>query len=122
MYSEKIIEIEKVVKDYFNGLFYGDINLLTGAFSSNAVIYGDIHGETYIKPIVPFLDWVGERESPNDKKESFLMKILSIDLLGDSAVVKTHVPMLGKNYYDFLALHCVEGEWSIVNKLFSHVE
>lgn len=122
MYSEKAAEIEKVVKDYFNGLYYGDINLLKGAFSSNAFIYGDIQGETYIKPIEPFLDWVGQRKSPNDNKENFHMKILAIDLLGDSAVVKTHVPMLGNNYYDFLALHCANGEWTIVNKLFSHVE
>ena len=122
MYSTKTEEIEKVIKNYFNGLFYGDTNMLKLAFHEQAIVYGDIKGETYIKPIGPFLDWVAQRVSPNDKKEDYRMQILGIEVLGDSAIVKAHVPMLGFNYYDTLSLHFSEGNWTIVNKLFTHVE
>ncbi len=122
MYRAKTEEIERVIKNYFDGLFYGDTSMLKQAFHEDAIVYGDIKGETYIKPIGPFVDWVAQRESPNDKKEDFRMQILAIEVLGDMAVVKAHVPMLGLNYYDTLSLHFSEGNWTIVNKLFTHVE
>lgn len=64
---------------------------------------------------------VQSRKSPKELEESFKMKILSIEILGNNALVKAQVPMLGYNYFDFLSLSKINDDWKIVNKLFTHV-
>ncbi|WP_411031074.1 nuclear transport factor 2 family protein [Spongiimicrobium sp. 3-5] len=122
MYSSKSKAIETVVNNYFEGLFLGNVDQLKNVFDKQAVVYGDIHGEVFEMPIGQFLARVKQRKSPNDLNETFKMKVLGIEAMGHNAMVKAHVPMLGKNYYDFLSLHCSDKEWKIVNKLFTHVE
>jgi len=50
------------------------------------------------------------------------MEILSIEILGNNAIVKAKLPILDYNYLDFLSLAKINEEWKIVNKLFAHVE
>jgi hypothetical protein len=82
---------------------------------------GDINGQPYFKNLTEYLDGVKVRKSPSELGEEFRMKILGIDVLNDIAHVRLHVPMLGFNYYDKLALCKVNGQWLIVNKLFTNV-
>lgn len=121
MYREKTRQIEKVLTDYMEGIHYGDIAKLQNCFDSRVNIFGDIKGEAYIKPINDYIEGVKARKSPSELGELFNMKIIGIEILGKVAVVKLHVPMLGYNYYDFLSLSIIEGQWKIVNKLFTHV-
>lgn len=122
MYTEKSASIIKVIQGYFDGIFYGDVEKLKENFSNNAHLYGDVKGIEYLKPLDEYLEGVRNRKSPNDLGEKFNMKIIGLEILGNVAIVKLHVPMLGFNYYDLLSLSLVEGEWKIVNKLFTHVE
>ncbi|MEM9647768.1 MAG: nuclear transport factor 2 family protein [Bacteroidota bacterium] len=122
MFGDKNKEIEAVVFDYFNGIYSGDTNLLESAFSKNAMLYGDIKGEPYEREMDPYLESVKQRKSPKDLGENFRMEIVGMEIIGRLAMVKAHLPMLGYNYYDFLSLYYVDGKWSIVNKLFAHVE
>ncbi len=122
LFGNRIKEIEAVVSDYFKGVYQGDVELLRSAFSKNAILYGDIKGEPYVKELDPYLESVKQRKSPKDLKEDFKMEIVGVELMGRLAVVKAHLPMLGYNYYDFLSLYYADGKWSIVNKLFAHVE
>ena len=64
---------------------------------------------------------VKSRKSPDDLGEPFKMKTIGIDIMGNIAMVKLHVPMLGNNYYDYLSLIKTNNDWKIVNKIFSHV-
>ncbi|TMU55178.1 nuclear transport factor 2 family protein [Flagellimonas algicola] len=122
MFGNSIKEIETVVSDYFNGIYQGDVELLRSVFSKNAMLYGDIKGQPYEKELDAYLETVKQRKSPKDLKEDFKMEIVGVELMGRLAVVKAHLPMLGYNYYDFLSLYYTDGKWSIVNKLFAHVE
>ncbi|WP_299103933.1 nuclear transport factor 2 family protein [uncultured Tenacibaculum sp.] len=121
MHQENIKEIEKLINTYFEGIFYGKISNLLSCFSNNAIIYGDINSNEYIKTLSEYIETVKTRESPNDLGETLNMSIIGIDILGKVAMVKLHVPMLGFNYYDYLSLFKIQGEWKIVNKLFTHV-
>ena len=122
MYDKFSSEIKTVVSDYFQGIYNGDSDKLENVFHQQALLFGDINGEPYFKTVTDYIDGVKSRKSPKDLEENFKMKILSIEIMGNMATVKAHVPMLGFNYYDFLSLNLVQGEWKIVNKLFTHVE
>lgn len=121
-YIEKISDIENVIASYFEGLFYGDIQKLERSFATEAYLYGDIKGEAYVKNLNDYLEGVAGRKSPHELGEDFRMEILSVEVTGRVAVARLHVPMLGYNYYDYLALSKINDEWKIVNKLFVHVE
>lgn len=122
MYKENIREIENLIANYFGGIFYGDIVKLESCFHENLFIYGDIKGVDYLKSSSEYLEGVKNRESPKDLNEDLKMKIIGIDIIGKIAMAKLHVPMLGYNYYDYLSLTKINGDWKIVNKIFTHVK
>lgn len=121
MYQKEIEAIEQLISNYFQGIFQGNVELLGQCFQNNALIYGDIKGQDYLKSVPGYLESVQNRKSPEDLKESFAMKIIGIDIMGKIAMAKVHVPMLGYNYYDYLSLTKINGDWRIVNKIFTHV-
>ncbi|MEQ9364042.1 MAG: nuclear transport factor 2 family protein, partial [Leptospirales bacterium] len=121
MFQETANELQKVVKDYFEGIFTGDVERLCGTFHPDASLCGDINGEPYQKTVAEYLEGVRNRESPQSLGESFRMRILSMDILGNVASLRVHVPMLGFNYHDYLSFRYAGGRWTIVNKLFTNV-
>lgn len=121
MYKNESKIIEQVISNYFDGIFYGNVDLLARCFHQEARIYGDIEGAHYEKSIAEYVKGVSERQSPNDLNHSFEMRIIGIELLGNIAMVKVHIPLLGKNYYDYLSLVKFGDDWKIVNKVFTHV-
>lgn len=121
MYKENIKAIENLITHYFEGIFYGDIDTLGSCFHNDVYIYGDINGDAYMKSIQAYLNGVKERKSPKDLNENFKMETIGIDIMGNIAMVKLHVPMLGYNYYDYLSLTKINDDWKIVNKIFTHI-
>ncbi|WP_109830623.1 nuclear transport factor 2 family protein [Reichenbachiella versicolor] len=122
MYNIKMDKITKVIDNYFEGVYTGNIGKLKSSFHPNTFLYGDIKGNEYIKSLDDYLEGVQNRKSPKELNEIDKMEIISVEILGNTALAKVHLPMLGFNYYDFLSLVVIEGEWKIVNKVFTHVE
>lgn len=120
MFEKNATEIHAVIKNYFEGIFYGDVNKLESAFHPQCLLYGDINGQAYFKPLQEYLTAVKNRKSPSASGEEFKMKVLSVEILNQVAYVKLHCPMLGYNYYDFIAMSKIDDKWVIVNKLFSN--
>ncbi|TYA74609.1 nuclear transport factor 2 family protein [Seonamhaeicola marinus] len=121
MYQEHIKDIETTISNYFEGIFNGDVHKLNDCFHSSVVLFGDINGATYLKSKTDYLEGVKSRQSPKDLNETFKMKIIGLDIMGDIAMAKLHVPMLGYNYYDYLSLNKIDDKWVIVGKIFTHV-
>lgn len=121
MYLVNIKEIENLINNYFEGIFYGNTTSLEACFSDTAYIYGDLNVSDYCKSVKEYIENVKARKSPNDLGETLKMSIVGIDILGKVAMAKLHVPMLGYNYYDYLSLFKINNEWKIVNKLFVNV-
>ncbi|GAA0729417.1 hypothetical protein GCM10009430_39570 [Aquimarina litoralis] len=121
MYNDNIKDIQNVITNYFEGIFYGDANKLESCFTNNAIIYGDINGVPYKKSRKEYIEGVKNRQSPSELNEDFKMETIGIDILGNIAMIKLHVPMLGYNYYDYLSLTKINEDWKIVNKIFTHV-
>ncbi|WP_438426428.1 nuclear transport factor 2 family protein [Aquimarina macrocephali] len=122
MFSKQLEEIQAVLQNYFEGIYNGDVVQLKEVFHSETLLFGDIKGVPYFKAITEYIDGVKSRKSPRDLGEDFKMEILSIEILGNNAIVKAQLPMLGYHYFDFLSLAKINEDWKIVNKLFTHVE
>lgn len=118
-YSE-LAKINGLIQTYFEGIFSGDIKKLKSVFNQGALLFGDNNGKYYHKSVSDYLNDVKNRKSPKELGEVFNMKIEGIEIVGDQAVVKAKLPMLGYYYHDFLSLSKVNGDWVIVNKLFSN--
>ncbi|RJF92000.1 nuclear transport factor 2 family protein [Noviherbaspirillum saxi] len=114
-------EIHDVLNRYFDAIYRGDVPQLKGAFHPQAILFGEINGQPYLKLLADYLNAVENRQSPQASGESFRMKTLAVEVLDNIAYAKTHCQMLGFNYFDYLALVRQEGRWLIVNKLFTHV-
>ncbi|SEC25315.1 Putative lumazine-binding [Tenacibaculum sp. MAR_2009_124] len=121
MYKENMLEIESLIENYFEGIFYGEVKKLENCFYENTLIHGDIKGEAYLKNVQEYVEGVKNRQSPSELNETFKMNIIGVDVIGNTAMVKAHVPMLGYNYYDYLSLVKIDNHWKIVNKIFTHV-
>jgi hypothetical protein len=114
-------EIHELLDRYFNSIFTGDTAALKATFHPQAILFGEVKGQPYLKPLADYLSAVENRKSPQESGEEFRMKTLSVEVLGNIGYAKTHCPMLGFNYFDYLALEREGGQWMIVNKLFTHV-
>jgi len=119
---ENHIAIINLINQYFHGVYEGDIAKLMAVFHPKAVLSGDVKGIPYYKNLSEYIEVVRKRESPQAKKEKFSMKILALDVTGPIAMVKTHCPMLGYNYQDYLGLVCENGQWKIISKVFTHLD
>jgi hypothetical protein len=114
-------EIDALLNDYMQGLFTGDVERLRSVFHPQANLFGDVRGAPYQNSLDGWLEAIGGRTSPADLGEEFRMEALDIEIINDIAFAKLNSPMLGFNYYDYLALVRHGERWLITNKLFTHV-
>lgn len=115
-------QIEALLKTYFEGLYHGDVERLRQVFHPQAQLFGEVRGKPYQNTIDGFLSAVANRQSPQAKGEPFQMEVLGIEVKNQVAYVRARAPMLGYNYFDYLALLHNGERWLIVNKLFTHVD
>jgi len=113
-------EIERLVDQYFQGVYHGKTELLKQLFDPAAQVFGVIDGKPYHKTGADYISGVGNRQSPAELGEPYRMKLLAIDLLGDIATVRLHSPMLGFDYRLYLTFALRPEGWKIVNKTFTH--
>ncbi|MEN2401117.1 nuclear transport factor 2 family protein [Flavobacterium sp. MC2016-06] len=121
-FSTNAALITTLLMNYFNGIYTGDVTLLKSVFHPQALVAGDINGMPYFKTLDQYLDGVKNRKSPQELGEEFKMKIISLEIINNTAIAKTQVPILGFNYYDQLSLVIVDTKWVIVNKLLTNVK
>jgi hypothetical protein len=104
-------------RNYFGGIYNGDVELLGAAFQPDALLFGDIKGVPYAKTLEQYLDGVKNRQSPENSGKPFQAEILSLHVVNSIAVVEARVKMYDFIYHDILSFHKIEGQWLIVNKM-----
>jgi hypothetical protein len=115
-------EVLAVVRDYFAGIYDGDVGRLAATFHPRAILSGEIKGAPYYKTVAEYLEGVETRQSPSELGEPFAMNAVSVEVHGEIALAKARLRMLGSDYLDFLSFVRVDGRWVITSKLFTHVE
>ena len=114
--------ITALLQSYFEGLHQGNVDKLREVFHPQAQLFGEVRGAPYQNTLDGFLNAVANRESPYRRGEPFEMEVLDIQRLNQVAYVRARCPMLGYNYFDYLALVHNGERWLITNKLFTHVD
>lgn len=104
-----------VLNEYFDGLYAGDVVKLRGIFHEDAVLKGN----QYRRRRDDWLDAVANRPVPQDEGWAFEFNILSLEIVGDQAMAKVDAPLPAAHFVDFLGLLKEDGQWRIVNKMFT---
>ena len=100
---------------YFDGLYDGDVDTLRKIFHDDAWLKGN----DYRKTRDEWLEAVASRPVPSVEGMEYNFNIQSLEIVGDQAMAKVDVPLLAAHFIDFLGLLKEDGEWKIVNKMFT---
>lgn len=114
-YQQDYQAIIGVLNEYFDGLYKGDVSALRSIFHEDAVLKGN----GYRKSRNEWLNAVANRPIPRDEGMAFDFNIQSLEIIGDQAMAKVDAPLLAAHFIDFLGLLKEDGQWRIVNKMFT---
>lgn len=113
--EQNFIAVMHIVSEYFHGLYHGDVKRLRKIF----------HHDAYLKApnlrrcLEEWLLAVEQRASPESLAQDFKCRLLSIEIIKDQAMVKLECPLFEHSYVDFLGLLKENGQWLIVNKMYT---
>lgn len=116
-YQSDYETIVGILNGYFDGLFEGDVKKLRSIFHDDAWLKGN----NYRKTLNEWLEAVANRPIPRDEGMEFGFNIQSLEIIGDQAMAKVDVPLLAAHFIDFLGLLKEDGQWKIVNKMFTMI-
>ena len=117
--SGSIVEIEKVIRTYFDLLYKGDKDLIETVFLPEANVYSLSNGKIVKIDMDGFWKRIAERQSPESIGETRDEKIILIDISSPTtAMVNVKCNILHNNYIDYLSLFKVSGKWKIISKVF----
>ncbi|RDH84753.1 MAG: nuclear transport factor 2 family protein [endosymbiont of Galathealinum brachiosum] len=114
-YSQDHQTIHVLLQDYFDGLYEGDVEKLRPLFHGDAWLKGN----NYRKSRDEWLQAVAARPVPKDEGMKYAFNTMSLEIIGDQAMAKVDVPLLAAHFIDFLGLLKEDGEWKIVNKMYT---
>lgn len=114
MLEKDIVTVSAMVRDYFQGLFTADTKLLEGLFHEDCVL----KAPGIRRSRSEWLDAVASRPVPRDNGQAYGYQLLSVDVVGDQAMVKAICPVLDRVYLDYLGFLRESGTWRIVSKMY----
>lgn len=107
--------IEEIVFKYFEGLHFGDTEILEAIFAEDCVLKAPGIRRTKRE----WLALVEARPTPSESGYVLESEIHSIEIIGNQAMVKVSVPLLGDHFIDYLGLLHENNSWLIVNKMYA---
>ena len=110
--------VNDIVRDYFDGLHYGDVAKLRAIFHADAFL----KAPGFRRSLEQWLSAVASRQIPSQQGRAYGLKLLSIDVIKDQAMVKLECPLFEHRYIDFLGLLKEDGQWKIVTKMYTDLQ
>jgi hypothetical protein len=108
------------IQNFFLGMHHGDVNRLREALHPEALLWGYYMGEFYRQSVDDWMQELAGMDKPAQSGEPFDMRIVSIDVTGRAATVKTATLYQGLRFTDYLTLTRFDDGWKIVNKGYHH--
>ncbi|BBN83769.1 hypothetical protein PA25_37540 [Pseudoalteromonas sp. A25] len=106
-----------LVEKYFYGLHHGDTKLLSNLFHADVCL----KAPNSRRNLQQWLADVSNRDTPAQLGHAFDYAILAIEIVKDQAMVKVQCPLFNFHYVDFLGLLKEQGNWLIVNKMYTDI-
>ena len=117
--TDDYIKILDLLKKYLDLLYHGDTRIIDQVFSPQASVSSVISNKIVSVDMIGFNKRIANRKSPKSVGEKREDKILMIDISSPTtAIAKVECMILGNQYTDYLSLLKVQGEWSIISKVF----
>ena len=117
--SDNILQIEIVLRNYFDLLYNSDTNLIETVFLPEATVNSVTNGKIVSIDLGGFRERVAGRQSPESEGEKREDKIVMIDISSPTTAMAKVECMILKNYYtDYLSLIKVSEKWGIISKVF----
>lgn len=112
-------DVLDVIQKYLSGIYQGNVADLREVFHESARVEDVFTGKFRSRSADQYIQGVASRQSPFEAGEKFTMAPISIDVLGDMAVVTAELRFLGNHFFNVLSLIRDDGRWLIAHKLFS---
>jgi hypothetical protein len=103
---------------YFEGVRQSDTAAAHRAFHPVAVMYSIREGKLAERTISDWLTAITERAPKPPKPDAVQRRVVSVDVTGNAAVAKTELIQPEAVVTDYMSLLKVDGEWTIVGKIF----
>lgn len=117
----KYVAVINTLSIYFDGLYYSDTSMLTGAFHPQAHYVCATDGTILHLNMNEYFPVVDKRPSPASLGEKRNDRIVSIEFAGPvTAYARVECSIGAKFFTDFLTLIFVEKKWQIISKVFHY--
>jgi hypothetical protein len=110
-------QISDCVERYFQGMYQSDGEILRSAFHASAAITGNTEGKYAAMDVDGFVAFAEKQPSAAAAGEPYDMRIVTMDISDDAAMVKVADRYLGRDFIDYLSLLKVDDAWLIHNKI-----
>ena len=115
-------KIREIINLYFKSMYEANSALVHQVFHPRALITGYVDDKLEEMDTDSFAKFVGDQKpSPSEKNDPKILEIISIKIVGKTAVALVRDDYLQMTYLDTLSFLKVDDKWLIYNKLF-HVE
>ncbi len=110
-----------VLKDYFEGLYRSDTQILRRVFHPAALYASATDGALLTLRMDEYFPMVDQRPSPASRGEHRTDRILAIEFAGPvTALARVECSIRPKHFTDLLTLIRVDGRWQIISKVFHY--
>lgn len=115
--------VRLVLVDYFDGLYYGDVEKLQRVFHPKAVYATADETPLLYRTMDEYMPVVAARPSPASRNEVRRDHIDAIELAGENtAMARVRCSIGNRDFVDFLTFVRVDGAWRIIAKVFQIIE
>jgi hypothetical protein len=109
--------IEAVIREYLEGMIYGQYDKLRHAMHEHCNVMGHAEGKYDFLPREDFIKALGDY--PKEPVGTpIVSSIVSLDITGDTAIAKITDDCFGTTFTDYLTFIKDNGQWQIVAKAF----
>lgn len=109
--------VRQTVESYLHGLKFNDVESLKKAFWPEAKLFF-VKNDGKLGQLTQS-QWYEGFAASAGKEEQGDLKITDVDITGNAASVKVEEDYPGSVYIDYLSLLKFDGEWRIVNKIYT---
>lgn len=115
--------LQQFMQDYFDVMYYQDMDLFDKVFHPECVLYSAQTGELNIRPFAVYRDVVAHRQSPASQGHARNDQVLMFDQVSPTlALVKPQLELFGGVMQDYLNLVFLDGQWWIISKMWERVD
>ena len=121
MIDHQFDAIAQVLRDYFEGLYRSDTNLLRRVFHPAALYACTSDGSLLALHMDEYFPIVDKRPSPASRGEARADRIISIEFAGPvTALARVECSIAPKHFIDLLTFVFVDGRWQVISKVFHY--